>query len=362
MLNAGPLAHRHNNFDFVRLFAACAVLFSHQFALMGLPEPLVLKYQTLGGFGVLIFFSISGYLIAQSWESDPHLWRFAARRLLRIWPGLLCTVVLCALVLGPLVTTVPLREYFTSPQTISYFQILLLKFQPYLPGVFPNSPVAGAPNGVLWTIPIEVRCYGYLALLGLLGIFRLKWAMLALLAAASVYYYGVYDAESVFDSGQRRMYELEYATFFFAGVALHLFRHAWAAPSRKIGIMAILAMVSGIFVATGHELVATFVATPFAVVAFGSSSYPVVRRFGRFGDLSYGVYIYAFPVQQTTLWLWGNKAGFWPMFGLAGAITFVLAFFSWHWVEKRALKLKPRKHEKKSRYDGAQPEGAGSGG
>lgn len=336
-------AHRHNNFDFVRLFAAGSVLFSHQFALMGLPEPLVLKYQTLGGFGVLIFFSLSGYLIAQSWLSDPNLLRFAAKRLLRIWPGLLCTVVLCALVLGPLVTTVPLREYFSSPVTASYFGILLLKFQPFLPGVFPTNAIAYAPNGVLWTIPIEVHCYGYLAFLGILGVFRFKWALLAGLLALSVYYYGIYAAEHRFDSGQGRLYEVEYATFFFAGVVLHQFRHQWAAPIRKIMLSAALGIIAWATVKWGHQLIAVFLLTPFCVLAFGNGSLPFIRRFGRFGDLSYGVYIYAFPVQQTLIWWLGVETGVWRLLGMATVATLVLAFLSWHLVEKRALRLKPRK-------------------
>ena len=99
-----------NNFDFIRLVAALLVLVSHQFALQGLPEPGVQGLYSLGGLGVLVFFSISGYLVAQSWLNDPHWLRFAARRLLRIVPGLLVVMVACTFILGPVLTHLSLTE------------------------------------------------------------------------------------------------------------------------------------------------------------------------------------------------------------------------------------------------------------
>jgi len=335
------LTHRANNFDFVRFIAATSVLISHHFALSGLPEPLVLSYQTLGGFGVFVFFSISGYLVAQSWERDPSLLRFVHRRLLRIWPGLLVVLVLCAWVLGPLVTTLSLREYFTDKLTWTYFSTFLFQVQPFLQGVFPHSPVAYIPNGVLWTIPIEVHCYAYLAILGLLGVLRYRWLLLALVVALSLYYYVFHGAEAVWKAGGGRLHEVEFATFFFAGALLHHFREIWSSPRRIALCWVVVGVAAAALVSAGHQLIAAFVITPMVFVSFGASSFPVVRRFGRFGDLSYGIYIYAFPVQQTIIWAWGDRLPFLPSLLLALVITLVLAYFSWHYIEKPALRLKP---------------------
>jgi peptidoglycan/LPS O-acetylase OafA/YrhL len=335
-------AHRSNNFDFVRLLAAMSVLVSHQFALHAMPEPLVFQYQTLGGYAVMVFFAISGYLIAASWQADPNLKRFAARRLLRIWPGLLCTVILCGLVLGPLVTQVPLRTYFTDPTTLRFFGTGLFKVSPFLPGVFPNSPLAYIPNGVLWTIPIELRCYGYLAILGLLGIFRVRWLMLVLLLGVSIWYYGIHDAEKVFKDTHTHMFELEYATFFFAGSCIYLFRDYCLIGMRKLMGIVITIGLGALAYVSGHELIAAFVLTPYLALACGTESFPVLRRFGRFGDLSYGVYIYAFPVQQTTIWL-TPKLTIYQHFAIAIPVTLVMAWLSWHLIEKVALSRKPGK-------------------
>lgn len=119
---------RANNYDFMRIVAALAVIVSHQFALFGLPEPLVLQYQTLGGFGVLVFFSISGYLVGNSWDADPSLWRFAAKRMLRIWPAYILVVLICIFVVGPLFTTDQLGDYFRNPVTWSYFKNIVFYF------------------------------------------------------------------------------------------------------------------------------------------------------------------------------------------------------------------------------------------
>lgn len=334
--------HRTNNFDFVRLLAALSVLFSHQFALHAMPEPLVLQYQTLGGYAVMVFFAISGYLITASWQADPHVLRFASRRLLRIWPGLICTVLLCGLVLGPLVTTVSTRAYFADPTTHRFFGTAVFMVSPFLPGVFPNSPVAYIPNGVLWTIPIELRCYGYLAVLGVVGIMRYRWLLLALLAALSVWYYGIYGAEAVFQRDHTHLFEVEYATFFFSGSCLYLFRDAWMPLKRKIIGLLVVVAVSGAAYFMGHALIAAFLLTPFLVIALGTESFPVLHRFGRFGDLSYGVYIYAFPVQQTTIFLTPDM-NIWQHFAIAIPVTLVLAWLSWHLVENRALAFKPNR-------------------
>jgi len=344
-MESTPTLHQGNNFDFVRLAAALAVLVSHQFALHALPEPLMFHYQTLGGYAVMVFFAISGYLIASSWSHDPNLWRFSARRLLRIWPGLICTVLLCGLVLGPLVTDLSVGSYFSDPTTYRFFGTLFFHVSPFLPGVFPHSPLAYIPNGVLWTIPIELRCYGYLAILGMIGVLRYRWVTLALLVSLSFWYYGIHDAEAVFARTHQHLFEVEYATFFFSGSCLYLFREFWQERKRKLIGVAVAVVLCCVAMGTGHQLIAAFLLTPYVVVAFGSSSLPVFHRFGRFGDMSYGVYIYAFPVQQTVIWL-TPSLNIYQHFAIAIPLTLLLAWLSWHFIEKRALEFKPKRRKR----------------
>lgn len=332
---------RSNNYDFLRIAAALSVIISHQFALFGLNEPLVLHYQTLGGFGVLVFFSISGYLIGQSWDSDPHFARFAARRLLRIWPAFFFIVFICLFLVGPLFTSDPLESYFRNPVTWSYFKNLLFIFQPFLPGVFSDSPVAYVPNGVYWTLPLEMFCYFLVAVLGVVGVMRFRWLLVLITAAASYWYYICYDAQGKISTGGERYYIVQYSTFFFYGVTLSKFRAYWI--DKKLGLLIVLGLCSVLLYLSGAKLLALFVLLPFAINAFGEMSTPIVREFGRYGDPSYGLYIYAFPIQQITLTLLGRDGFFAEKFVIVIVCTTAVSLLSWRYLESEALKFKPRR-------------------
>lgn len=332
---------RSNNYDFMRVAAAVSVIISHQFALFGLPEPLVLQYQTLGGFGVLVFFAISGYLVGHSWDSDPNLFRFASRRLLRIWPAFILIVLVCVFLIGPVYTSDPLGSYFDSPVTWSYFKNLVFVFQPFLPGVFSDSPVQYVPNGVYWTLPIEVFCYFLVAVLGLVGFMRFKWVMLVMTAAVSYWYYIYYDAQTAISTGGERYYYVQYGTFFFYGVLLRKFRDQWI--DRKAGVLILLVLLASWLYLCGAKLLALFLLLPYAINAFGELSTPVVRSFGRFGDASYGLYIYAFPIQQIVLETLGREGFFAEKLLLVILLTASVSLLSWRYLEAPALKLKPRK-------------------
>lgn len=332
---------RSNNYDFMRVAAAISVIISHQFALSGLSEPLVLQYQTLGGFGVLVFFSISGYLVGHSWDSDPNLFRFAARRLLRIWPAFIFIVLVCLFLIGPLFTSDQTGSYFSNPVTWSYFKNLIFIFQPFLPGVFSDSPVQYVPNGVYWTLPIEVSCYLLVAVLGVLGFMRFKWLILVITVGVSYWYYVYYDAQSAITSGGQRYYYVQYGTFFFYGLLLRKFREHWI--DRKLGVLVLLLLVSWWLHLCDARLLALFVFLPYAINAFGEMSTPFVRSFGRFGDASYGLYIYAFPIQQMVLRVFGREDFFAEKLILVIVSTTFVSLLSWHFLESPALKLKPRK-------------------
>ncbi len=327
---------RHNNFDFLRVFAAFMVLFSHQYALNGLPEPL-LGSKALGNVGVLIFFSISGFLVSQSWRNDPHWVRFVAKRFLRIWPGLAVVTLLAAFVLGPIVSTLSTSAYFAGPDFIDFFNNLkLMAIRYHLPGVFETNLYPKAVNGSLWTIPLEVRCYLALSLIGLIGLARRRWiAVLALLGLVAYYFGVVRDPNN---------YQYQFALYFFLGTCLDVYRDKWDAQPLKL--LAPAAVLSAVAFLLGAVDVGLLLILPACVIVFGTRSTPVVNRFGRFGDLSYGIYIYAFPVQQTLIWAGAAKLPFAVGLMLAAAVTVAFAWFSWHLVEGPALGFKPGRRAK----------------
>lgn len=321
---------RRNNFDFLRIVAAFLVLISHQFALNGLPEPSVLR-MSLGTFAVLIFFSVSGFLVSQSWRQDPNAVRFLIKRFLRIWPGLAVVTLVAAFVLGPLVSTLDAQAYFAHADLRDFLRNLKVTTIRYvLPGVFENNIHPRAVNGSLWTIPLEVRCYFALLLAGILGLMARRWMVALAAVAFGLYYFGF-----AFDP---KNYQFHFAFYFFAGVCLDLYRRVWEA--RPIWLLAATGALSLAFHFLGAGHVALVFLIPVLVIFIGTRSTPVINRFGRFGDVSYGVYIYAFPVQQTVLWMSGKDFPFATGLVIAAVVTLACAFLSWHLVEHPALRLK----------------------
>jgi len=335
-----------DNFDAVRLMAAFFVLYSHQLALTSKAEPIVLGVHSLGGLGVLIFFSISGYLVSQSWVADPHLLRFGARRLLRIWPGYAVSVLFCSIVIGPMVSSLSLREYLTNPGLQMHLDNLTFRMREMLPIQFDGSPLPTIMNGSLWTIPIEMKCYALMGLLGLSGLLGRRWTVLVLTVAV-VAEYAVLTSrgERLIDWLQwmpEPRFSVEFALFFLAGVLLHRFGLLADGPLRWLTVTLCLGLGIAAYL-VGRPLLTLWFIVPTLAVSVGLASTPVLRRAGRYGDLSFGLYLYAFPVQQTLLWISKNRLPWGVALALVIATTTVLAFLSWHLVEKHALRWKPRR-------------------
>ena len=225
-----------NNFDFLRLSAAMMVLYSHQFALLGHAQPTALLGISFGELGVCIFFSISGYLVTQSWTRDPNVIRFAAKRVLRIWPGLFIATCFGALVIGLIATDLPWLAYLLSPEMHGYFTSLRMKMQFSLPGVFLGIPFPHAVNGSLWTIPLEVSCYIALLIAGIIRVTSFRWITLLGVVRLALYFFGT-DRSGIDVIAN---YRLQYGLFFGAGACMWLFRECWA-TRRFVGTLLLLA-------------------------------------------------------------------------------------------------------------------------
>lgn len=332
---------RHNNFDALRVMAALMVIHGHGWVLAGFQGP-GLWGVPFGRVGLDVFFSISGYLVTASWERTPRLPAFLAKRVLRIFPGLAACVLLTVLVMGPLATRLPLADYATDHRTFLYLANIALLNELFLPGVFEGMGERGAVNGSLWSLLPEFACYLSVPLLAVVA-GRRRPAVLAVLAfligGLGVYLFYGYAGPAP------RLYnvDLKYAfvevPFFFIGGALQLLERRFG--DRLWRADACLLFFSGnYFISTWFgwwNLPFEWLTVPYMVLCFGRMSLPVIRRAGRFGDLSFGLYLYAFPVQQLVLAFLPGAA--FPVL-LCTAITAGLAFLSWHLVERPALRLR----------------------
>ncbi len=284
-----------NNFDALRLAGALMVLISHQFALSGRSEPNIVEDHSLGNLGVLIFFSISGYLVTSSWLKDPHIFRFCARRTLRMLPALCVALPLTMAVIGAL----------------------------GLNG-FPGNP-RHLMNGSLWTIKYEVCCYVLLLLAGVVT------RHFSLLLAAGILSYFVLSG-------------LEYETSFLANFGLYFVAGCLlrAYPQLRKLLPSVILPATGLALLLIHQTkLGLALIVPSLTVAIGLRSWPGLRDVSRFGDLSYGIYIYAWPAQQIGVALMGRRTPYLELLAITVPATILLAAASWNLVEKGALRFKP---------------------
>ncbi|HEY4471855.1 MAG TPA: acyltransferase [Stellaceae bacterium] len=331
--------HRRNNFDALRLIAAVSVVFSHSFLIAEgseANEPFIWltgNQCILGLVGVFVFFVISGYLVTESWCRSPMPGRFALRRFLRIYPGLIVNVALCAFVLGPLVTSLPLAAYFHGPELRDFLgKTLTLNPGPLsLPGVlFADNPVGLHINGSLWTLRYEAMMYLMIVILGRLRLLRLSTCLaLTALGIAAVYF-------------EKRLTPLgdigEWAWFlgfFGAGMVLHFLRDRLVFDGRG-ALVALLALL--VFVELGQFIMLFPLAGACLAIWFARRYDPWLDYSRYCGDLSYGVYIYGWPAEQLVMYLSGGRAAWWQVFLGSLLIALPLAWLSWHGVEKWALR------------------------
>ncbi|WP_278958630.1 acyltransferase family protein [Aquipseudomonas alcaligenes] len=328
-----------NNLDAVRLVSAWLVLYVHSYTFLGLPEPLFLSWVPLSTLGVYIFFILSGYLISESWERDPNLARFFKRRLLRILPGLSVCVLLCTFVLGPILTTLPVTEYLSSQHTWNYLKNIGLYIIYYLPGVFETNRIANAVNGSLWSLPIEFLMYILVAFIGVIHGSRWIAAALATSSAAVCLLWAqkTPDMLVIYNSDLRQAFIC--GTYFWVGACF--FKFGWKRHLTLSNCMLAMLLMLCLEPWTNLLSKASWILLPIIALAFGFSRSALLTKLTKSGDYSYGIYIYAFPAQQSIAYLY-PESGILIYIFICSSLTLILAALSWHLIEKRALSLKPR--------------------
>lgn len=317
-----------NHFHAIRLFAAWLVIWSHSYPITGrgIDEPILRLTMTksAGALAVDVFFLVSGFLVAASVQRHP--WRhFLLARALRIYPALLVCILLTVFVLGPVLTTAP--GYWSDARTWEYLRgnATLWRAEFWLPGVFEGLP-RDAVNGSLWTLPIEVRLYLALLVAAVLGMLH-RWRYLAAWALAI---------------GGAAMYALRAAplpehiaylswacAFFITGTLLWVWRDRVHLSWRALAVL--VALAAALRGSTA------FAAAYFAAVAYGTfciafrARLPVIRR----TDLSYGMYLYGWPMQQLALLAGATTALTNTL--VATALALGCAALSWFLIERPAL-------------------------
>ncbi|QHQ63018.1 acyltransferase family protein [Anaerocolumna sedimenticola] len=328
---------RCNNFDFLRFIAAIFVIVSHSFPLVYGDNKKELFYifthgqLTFGNLAVKVFFIISGFLIARSWDNTNNIFQFMKARILRIFPGIITVVAISTFILGAIFTTYPLKEYFQNENTYRYLSSITLYHMQYsLPGVFQDNIYQNAVNGSLWTLMHEFNCYILIGILGLLKLLK-KQFILPLFLFTFTSYVMKWEFPGL------PQLSLKLAVCFFAGTLFFCFKDII-----KIRTTYFIISVAVLLLATqfrGFEITSTIL-LPYIVLYLAFTPHIKLNRFAAGGDLSYGIYIYAFPIQQIITHLFGETIQWYTNLILAIPFVLLFSFLSWHFIEKPFINLK----------------------
>jgi len=347
-MRLSQFAHgRDNNFNLIRIVAALAVLVTHSFVLpTGSRETQPLRDtlgMTMGSIAVDVFFVTSGFLVTASLLRRQSAIEFLWARVLRIFPALIVMLLLTVFGLGLFFTTTPWSAYLTDSRTYVYLarcSTLLAGVAWELPGVFESNPYKGAVNGSLWTLPSEIHMYAILVIIwvSLRVRPRVRPMVFKCAVVSGAMIAGVFVIVRHFSATPEPLFPKLFFMF-FTGAAFFVLKDR-IILSRVL----FLSLALTLSLATLDKQVFFVVYTlTLAYLLFHVAYLPsgFIRRYNQLGDYSYGVYIYAFPIQQSIVALIPGISVL-PMVLISTAVTFAFAVLSWHFLERHALGLKDR--------------------
>ena len=338
---------RPAGFDYMRLLLALFVMFSHaahislgkDFNEMLWREPLT---RAILSAALPMFFTLSGFLVAASMQRSRTVVKFMGLRFIRIYPALAVDILFTALILGPLVTTLPMDQYFTDPLFFSYLKNIIghdIVF--LLPGVFEDAN-SHYVNLQLWTIPFELACY---IILGALMVCSFRGRFRAVMLLGSLAYFAIALAMTGLASGWTfadwdgavggRMLVVS----FLLGVNIYLWREEIPA-SPALAVAALIATGLALGYGPFNRIVGVFPAAIFTI--YLGIANPRRIALLKSADLSYGIFLYHFAIMQAVVYFAGGSLPFLWTFLISLPIVIGFAALSWNFVEKPALSLRSK--------------------
>lgn len=346
-LNIPKDTARNNNVSFLRFLAALMVMLGHMAYLCDGYHPIFLQ-TGVHVLGVYILFSLSGELITLSWCNDPKPLRYTVKRFVRIFPPLIVFVLLMTFVAGPMLSRLTFKEYFQSG-AFTYLRNLRL-FPIYaLPGVFETVPYANVVNGSLWTIPVEIAMYAIIPVVVTVSRYRISESKLlpklllvlfvCCVAALDLWTLTRPEPVRIVKYGTDWVSALHDMVYYCVGM-LYTFPEVKKRLNLPLATVLLLALQFSTVNYTIHVIGMYLIVPYFAhSFAYGSSDFAF---FGKKLEISYGIYLYGFFIQQLTVYLsmryWGGIPSQFMCNVISISVTILVAFASAKWVEKPLIR------------------------
>lgn len=301
------LISRSNNLGVIKFVAALLVIVSHSYPLsLGNEYNDILATISkesigLGSLAVSIFFFSSGLFLTRSILKKPSAKKYLASRIKRIFPPLILVVIVTIFISGFFLSNYSFQEFFSNTQTYKYMLNGLLIPIHDLPGVFVNNIYGPVVNGALWTLPIEFICYIILLILMKMNLLNLKYCKyllpIAILVFLIIFYIPIPLLSSI------KGYLLPMFSFFM-GSAYLLFSDRIVMYFKYFFASIILFII---FVFCGYGEISLFLFFPYILCYLCFFIPQCSNNLGKIGNLSYGIYLCAFPVQQCMVFINGGS-------------------------------------------------------
>jgi peptidoglycan/LPS O-acetylase OafA/YrhL len=295
----------------------------------------------LGTFSVILFFLISGYLIVKSWDNNNNIRAFLLNRILRIYPGFIVASIISCFLIGPFVGY---ENYFKQFNYRHFIEGLFLLNMPRTPHVFPGS-FFELINASMWTINNEFVCYILVLLLGVFSLIKKKigWLLFFTTFFLIVFIGQIFNLKiiTIFLSNYivKEFVDIYCIFSFFIGGTYYLFGRPYLNRKPIIIISAILMLVSFYFnyiVEYALPIFGGYIALSFAV-----KTIPILLKFNKLPDISYGIYLYGWPISKVLIY-YQPKINFWMLNVESMVLAVLFGLFSWYFIEKHFIMLKPQ--------------------
>lgn len=357
MKNIPNIDYRENNLNLIRLLAAFQVLIGHLHEEFPVSP---LNYLTMFN-GVPIFFTISGFLIYWSYDNNPAVKQYFINRFLRIYPALVVALVFTiSLMFGFGVINVSVLS-----NTSFYLWVCtqLSFIQEFTPEVLKGLGHGGTPNPPLWTISVEMSLYMFIPILYkfIAKYQRTTQTVLLLFIALLSYCQNQCGfITEIFSSLSSNGYWLilihpfcqffSFLWYFVVGILIYLYKDILIPCISGKGLVFLVVYVLscvfgflynveiGTYTPYGYSFLLYFLLV-LSVFSLAYTKPTLTKQILGKTDISYGLYIYHMLVLKTFYELGLTSIG-WML--LAILLCFIVAYFSWNLVEKRALKLKSK--------------------
>lgn len=340
---------KKNSFSFLRFLFAILILYFHTFLLGGFGEEPLSRYpvfnEGIGRIAVYGFFVISGFLVTRSYLNSPGFVNYGFKRFLRIFPGFWVNLLITAFGFATLIYFLEnhgLREFLSykteGPVNYVTMNFTTLMHQYNISNLLRDNSYPHVFNGSLWTLFLEVKAYILLGAIGLFGIVRAQ-KFIILLIFITLWLLIIFEIP--INSSTNKFIRLIidesfllYATYFFAGSVLYLFRRIVPLNNKVFYVSIFLVILLSLL-----NLLHQSLPILFPIITIGLANNLPFQNFDKYGDFSYGIYLYAFPVQQLVTYFNFNRDPL-SYFILCFTLTISVAFLSWHFIEKPFLGLK----------------------